>query len=51
MEIDELYKIVELENLDSKIIAMSMTVKDSNSGNLTTYFVNECGGLDSYNIE
>lgn len=51
MNIDELYNIIELENRDSEIVAMSMVVKDSNSGKLTTYCVNNYGGLDSYNIE
>jgi len=51
MEVEGLYKILELENRDSEIVAMSITVKDSNSGNLTTYYVNNFGGLDSYNIE
>lgn len=46
MKIDELYKIIDLENNDSEIIAMSMVVKDSNSGELTSYFVNEHGVLD-----
>ena len=51
MKIEDLYTITDLENSDSEIVAMSMTVKDSNSGNLTTYFVNANGDLDSYNIE
>lgn len=51
MEINDLYDIINLENNDSEIIAMSMVVKDSNSGELTTYIVNCYGGLDSYNIE
>ena len=50
MEIDDLYKIIDLENHDSDIVAMSMVVKDSNSGQLTAYIVNSYGGLDSYNI-
>ena len=51
MEINDLFDIINLENNDSEIIAMSMVVKDSNSGELTTYIVNCYGGLDSYNIE
>lgn len=51
MDKDDLYKIINWENNDSEIIAMSMVVKDSNSGELTTYFVNCYGGLDSYHIE
>jgi len=51
MEINDLFNIINLENNDSEIVAMSMVVKDSNSGELTTYFVNSYGGLDSYNIE
>ena len=51
MQIEDLYTILDLENSDSEIVTMSMTVKDSSSGNLTTYFVNVHGGLDSYNIE
>ncbi|MCR5036097.1 MAG: hypothetical protein K6A73_02100, partial [Bacteroidales bacterium] len=50
MDINDLFNIINLENNDSEIIAMSMVVKDSNSGELTTYFVNCYGGLDSYNI-
>lgn len=50
MEIDDLYTIIDLENHDSEIIAMSMVVKDSNSGQLTAYTVNSYGGLDSYSI-
>lgn len=50
MEIDDLYKIIDLENQDSEIIAMCMVVKDSNSGELTSYSVNEYGGIDSYEI-
>ena len=49
MEIDDLYKIINLENHDSEIVAMSMVVKDSNSGQLTAYTVSY-GGLESYNI-
>ena len=51
MEINDLFDIINLENNDSEIIAMSMVVKDSNSGELTAYTVNCYGGLDSYNIE
>ena len=50
MELSELYKIIEQENRDSEIIAMSLVVKDSNNGQLTNYFVNQYGGLDCYNI-
>lgn len=50
MEIDDLYKIINLENHDSEIVAMSMVVKDSNSGQLTAYIVNSSGGLNGYNI-
>lgn len=50
MEIDDLYTIIDLENNDSEIIAMSMVVRDSNSGELTAYTVNHYGGLDSYEI-
>lgn len=49
MEIDDLYKIIDLENHDSEIVAMNMVVKDSNSGQLTVYTV-RYGGLESYNI-
>lgn len=51
MVINDLYKIIELENDDSEIIAMSMVVKDNNSGELTTHIVNSCGGLDRYHVE
>ena len=51
MVINDLYKIIELENNDSEIIAMSMVVRDSNSGELTAYTVNHYGGLESYKIE
>lgn len=51
MEINGLYRIINLENDDSEIIAMSMVVKDSNSGELTAYIVDTYGGLDSYTIE
>ena len=51
MEIDELYKIIELENHDSEIVAMSMVVRDSNSGELTAYTVNSYRALDCYKIE
>ena len=50
MKIDELYKIIDLENNDSEIIAMSMVVKDSNSGELTSYSVNVYGELDCSDI-
>ena len=51
MEINGLYRIIKNENDDSEIIAMSMVVKDSNSGELTAYIVDAYGGLDSYKIE
>lgn len=51
MEINDLYRIIDLENGDNEIIAMSMVVKDINSGELTAYFVNCYGFLDSYKIE
>lgn len=51
MEVSDLFDIINLENNDSEIIALSMVVKDSNSGELTAYIVNCYGGLDSYNIE
>ena len=51
MEINDLFDIIERENNDSEIITMSMVVKDSNSGELTAYIVNNYGGLDSYKIE
>lgn len=51
MVINDLYKIIEYENDDSEIIAMSMVVKDSNSGELTTHTVNSYGGLERYHIE
>ena len=51
MVINDLYKIIELENDDSEIIAMSMVVKDSNSGELTAHIVNDYGSLGSYHIE
>lgn len=51
MVINDLYRIIDLENADSEIIAMSMVVKDSNSGELTAYIVDGYGGLDSYKIE
>lgn len=50
MEINDLFDIINRENNDSEIIAMSMVIKDSNSGELTTYIVNCNGGLDSYDI-
>lgn len=43
MEINDLYKIIEYENYDSEIIALSIVVRDSNSGELTSYFVDEYG--------
>lgn len=51
MVINDLYRIIKLENDDSEIIAMSMVVKDSNSGELTAYIADSYGGLDSYKIE
>jgi hypothetical protein len=51
MDISDLYDIINKENDDSEIIAMSIVVKDSNTGELTNYFVNQYGGLDCYNIE
>lgn len=51
MEINDLFAIIDLENNNSEIIAMSMVVKDSNSGELTAYIVDNYGGLDSYKIE
>lgn len=50
MEIDDLFKIIDLENHDSEIVAMCMVVKDNNSGELRSYSVNEYGGIDSYEI-
>ena len=47
MKIDELYTILAKENTDSEIVAMSIVVKDSNSGELTNYFVDSYDGLDS----
>lgn len=51
MDINGLFRIIERENNDSEIIAMSIVVKDSNSGELTAYIVDNYGGLDSYKIE
>ena len=51
MVINDLYKIIEYENDDSEIIAMSMIVRDSNSGELTAHTLNNYGGLESYKIE
>ena len=50
MKIDDLYKIINLENHDSEIVAMRMVVKDGNSGQLTKYTVNSYGGINRYNI-
>ena len=51
MVINDLFKIIELENDDSEIIAMSMVVRDSNSGELAAHTVNNYGRLESYKIE
>ena len=51
MVVNDLYRIINNENDDSEILAMSMVVKDSNSGELRTYTVDSYGGLDSYTIE
>lgn len=51
MVINDLYRIINDESDDSEIIAMSMVVKDSNSGELRTYIADSYGGLDSYKIE
>lgn len=51
MVINDLYKIIERENDDSEIIAMSMVVRDSNSGELTAHTVSNYGSLESYNVE
>ena len=51
MDTNDLFDIISRENNDSEIIAMSMVVKDSKSGELTTYTVNNYGGFDSYKIE
>lgn len=45
MEINDLYKIIEKENGNSEIIAMSIVVRDLKSGELTSYFVDEYDGL------
>ena len=51
MEIQDLYDIINKENNDSEIVAMSLVVKDSLSEELTAYTTNEYGGFDSYRIE
>lgn len=43
MDIQELYDIIYNENDDSQIVAMSIVVKDSNSGELTVYSLGEYG--------
>lgn len=51
MVINDLYRIINDENDDSEILAMSMVVKDSNSGELRSYIVDSYGSLDSYTID
>lgn len=43
MDIQELYNIIYNENDDSEIVAMSIVVKDSNSGELTVYSLGQYG--------
>lgn len=51
MIVDDLYNITEKENGDSEIVAMTIVVKDSMSHELTCYSLNDCQGMDVFNIE
>ena len=51
MQINNLYEINEYENPDSEIIAMTMVVKDSLSGELQIYNVDEYGNLNKHSVQ
>lgn len=51
MDIQELYNIINNENDDSEIVAMSIVVKDSNSGELTVYLLGQYDGIEKYKID
>ena len=45
MTVENLYEIINRENDDSEIIALAIVVRDSLSKELTTYHLNDSGGL------
>ena len=45
MTVNDLYRIINKENDDSEIIALSVVVRDSLSNELNIYHIDECGGL------
>lgn len=49
MTVNDLYKIIEKENYDSEIIALTVVVRDSLSNELTVYSLEGYGGLTSFN--
>lgn len=50
MIIEDLQDIIDKENYDSQIIAMTIVVKDSNSQELTVYNLDKYG-IDSFKVE